>query len=188
MKKLVVLILLFSSQLVFGQTESPSTDTERRLIFGLGIGMGTLELNTNDSIENSLALSLPNIKIGYKLNHRLALMVLLPGANYEYQEKDRGFEGILLAGQYWVSDDWWLLAGAGLTFDAAAFYTVEDPSQAEFYFGAPALSAATGYEIYEKGRFKLDLQYRYFYGESKIANDGFRRGSAHMFILGFNWN
>lgn len=188
MKKLVVLILLISSQVVFGQTEKASSDSERGLIFGLGIGLGTLELNTNDTLKNTLSFSLPNIKIGYKLNKRLALMMLLPGASYKYQEKDRGFEGILLAGQYWVTDDWWLLAGAGLTFDAAAFYTVEDLSQAEFYFGAPAFSAATAYEIYEKGPFKLDLQYRFFYGESKIANDGFRRANAHMFIIGFNWN
>lgn len=79
------------------------------------------------------------------------------------------------------------MGGVGLTFDAPAFYTVKDPKTAEFHIGLPALTAGTGYEIYRKGKFAIDLQYRFFYGQSNLSYNGFRKGFSNMFIVGFNW-
>jgi hypothetical protein len=70
--------------------------------------------------------------LGICLTTGLALLALLPGANYNYNGKDRGFEALIISGQYWLKDNWWVLAGTGLTFDAPAFYTVKDPKQLSF--------------------------------------------------------
>lgn len=121
------------------------------------------------------------------LNKRLALLALLPGSNYKYNGKDRGFEAIMIAGQYWLKDNWWVLGGTGLTFDAPAFYTVKDPKNADFFTGLPAITLATGYEVFHKGKFAIDVQYRLFLGKSNLPNNGQREGVSNMFILGFNW-
>lgn len=121
------------------------------------------------------------------LTKRLAGLIMLPGANYKHNKKDRGFEGVLIASQYWIKESWWVLGGVGLTFDAPAFYTVDDPSTAEFNSGYPAFSFATGYEFYQKGRFALDIQYRVFWGQANLPNNGNRKGISNMLIVGFNW-
>lgn len=80
-----------------------------------------------------------------------------------------------------------MLGGTGLTFNAPAFYTVKELQTAGFYSGIPAFSFATGYEVWQKGRFALDLQYRIFLGKSDLSNDGHRAGISNMLNFGFNW-
>ncbi len=187
MQKLVFIILIIIANNTFAQNNLYKNTVERKgFIIGLGLGAGTLSLNTNDTSTLTFSTTLPNIKIGYLINERLALFAILPGANYKYKGNDRGFEGIVVAAQYWIKDKWWVNGGAGLTFDAPAFYTVDDLETAEFYTGFPSLSFATAYEIWQKGKFALDLQYRVFYGKSNIPN-GHRKGFSNMFIIGFNW-
>lgn len=183
---LIVLTLITSS--LFSQTDLDKKPIERKgFIAGLGIGAGVLSLNSNDTSTLTFSATLPNIKVGFMANSRLAILALLPGANYKHNGKPRGFEGLLLAGQYWVQDNWWLLGGAGLTFDAPAFYTVKDPKTADFYTGIPALSLASGYEIWHKERFALDIQYRLFFGTSNLPNNEQRRGISNTLVVGFNW-
>ncbi|NQX81281.1 MAG: hypothetical protein HRT66_04715 [Flavobacteriaceae bacterium] len=188
MRKILILTLTLIANYTFAQTNLEQKKTDRKGFFiGLGLGAGVLTLNTNDSIKVSFSTTLPNIKVGYMLNERFALLALLPGSNYKHQGKDRGFEGVIIAGQYWLKDNWWLLGGTGLTFDAPAFYTVKDLKTAKFYTGLPAFTFATGYEVWHKGRFALDLQYRIFLGKSNLPNNGQREGISNMFIVGFNW-
>jgi hypothetical protein len=181
-----ICFLLFNT--LYGQSSEGNNTFQRQgVVFGVGLGAGSLTLNTNDTTSNAFSTTLPNIKVGYMINNRLAILALLPGANYKYKGKDRGFEAITIAAEYWAKEKWRVMAGVGLTFDAPAFYTVKDPKTAEFYTGFPALTAGTGYEIYHKGTFAIDLQYRFFYGQSNLSNDGFRKGFSNMFIVGFNW-
>lgn len=183
---IILLVCLFNSS--WAQIHSENKLFERKgFMFGVGLGMGSLTLKTNDTIDVSFSTTLPNIKIGYMINPRLAVLALLPGSNYKYKGKDRGFEGFIIATQYWVKDKWWVLGGTGLTFDAPAFYTVKDPAKASFYTGAPAISLATGYEVWRKGKFALDVQYRIFLGNSNLPSGGHREGVSNMFIVGFNW-
>ena len=188
MRTLLIIMLVVFANFTFAQSEMENKPVERKgFIFGLGMGVGSLSLNTNDSLTSTITMTIPNIKVGYMLSDRFALLALLPGANYKYKGKDRGFEGFILSGQYWVKNNWWVLGGAGLTFDAPAFYTVDNPKTAEFYVGFPALTLSTGYEVWHKGKFALDLQYRLFFGKSNIATNGFREGVSNMFIVGVNW-
>jgi hypothetical protein len=188
MRKIVTITLIIIVNYSFAQTNTGKLQIERKgFVFGVGLGAGSLSLNNNDTASTKFSTTLPNIKVGYMLNSRLALLALLPGANYNYNGKDRGFEAVIISGQYWVKDNWWVLGGTGITFDAPAFYTVKDIKTADFYTGFPALTFATGYEVWHRKRFALDLQYRVFYGKSNLSNGGQREGISNMFIVGFNW-
>jgi hypothetical protein len=154
--------------------------------FGAALGAGTLRLNTNDTITSTVTSTLPNIRIAYQLRPDLAVGVLLPGAIYAYQGKDRGFEAVLLTGQYWFRERWWVLGGAGMTLDAPAFYTVSDPSAADFHTGFPALAAAVGYELWQKDGWVVHVQYRFFTGKTALPNGGERNGVSNMFSIGID--
>lgn len=188
MRKILILTSSIIANYTFAQASLGKKPIERKgFVAGIGFGSGALTLNTNDTINSIFSPSLPNIKIGYMINNRHALLALLSGAVYKYNGKDRGFEAFQIAAQYWIKDKWWVLGGIGLTFDAPAFYTVKDSKTVRFYTGLPAFTFATGYEIWHKGRFALDLQYRIFLGKSNLPNSGQREGVSNMFIVGFNW-
>jgi hypothetical protein len=188
MRNLLIITLIVLTNYTFAQTTTESRSSERNGFFiGVGIGAGSLTLKTNDTTNISFSTTIPNIKVGYMVNKKLALFTLLPGANYKYNGKDRGFEAVIFGGQYWVKNNWWILGGIGFTFDAPAFYTVNDPQKASFYFGAPAITFATGYEVWHKGNFSLDLQYRIFIGKSNLPNNSKREGVSNMLSVGFNW-
>ncbi|MCB0844441.1 MAG: hypothetical protein KDE26_14400, partial [Bacteroidetes bacterium] len=79
MRKILFLTLTILVNLSFAQTNLEKNPVERKgFVIGLGIGGGTLTLNTNDTTQTSFAPTLPNIKVGYMLNERLALLALLP--------------------------------------------------------------------------------------------------------------
>ena len=186
MRSLILLLLVCPINSVFAQNEANKIEHKGFLI-GVGLGAGTLSLTTNDTTTLSFSTSLPNIKVGWFINQRVAVLALLPGANYKFKQKDRGFEGLLIGGQYWLNDKCWVLGGAGLSFDAAAFYTVDDPKTAEFNTGFPAVAFALSYQVWSKGRFSIDVQYRTFYGNVDLANNGNRHGISNKLLLGFNW-
>lgn len=188
MKWIFFIALLVVANMVFAQGSIEKTPFERKgFLIGFGLGAGTLTLNHNDTIQTSFSATLPNIKFGWMISNRIALQAILPGATYKYGGKDRGFEGIIISGQYWLKDKWWLMGGTGVTFDAPAFYTVQSPNSAGFYTGIPAFTFATGYEVWRKDKFALDVQYRVFLGQSSLSNNQQRQGISNMFIIGFNW-
>lgn len=183
MTRLIVLALLFTT---IAAAQEPAPYERTGFSFGVALGIGALRLNTNDTIASSVTSTLPNIRIAYQLRPDLAVGVLLPGAVYSYQGKDRGFEAVLLTGQYWFRERWWLLGCAGMTLDAPAFYTVSDPSAADFHIGFPALAAAAGYELWRKEGWVVDVQYRFFYGRTALPNSGERSGTSNMVSVGIN--
>lgn len=170
---------------------SQQTDFQRKgFIFGVSVGTATTRLTTAAlPTQKQSSFSLPNIKVGTMLTPRTALILYLPGSIYSYKEsgrvRDRGFEGIIPSLQYWVKDRWWLLGGAGLTLDAPAFYDIKDETERKFYFG-PSVVLGTGYEVWRKGRFALDIQSRVHYGTANVPQ-GKKEGLAFNFLLGFSW-
>jgi len=186
-KIITILILSFIGNLLQAQTET-NTQEKKGFTFGLAIGAGALSLKTTETdAQTNFSVTLPNLKFGYSFNERLAMYLTLPGATYKFEEKDRGYEGVVLTGQYWPLQKWWVSVGAGFTFDAPAFYTVSDFEEADFHTGVPALSFGTGYEILRKNKFNIDVQYRVFVGQSNLSDNVRRQGVANMFMIGFNW-
>jgi len=188
--KNLILISLFTlaSNVFFAQTLKTETPIKKEgFAIGLGIGAGLLAMESNDIHSTHFSFSIPNIKLGYFINEKSALWLYLPGSTFSENDNDRGFEGIVLAGQYWIGEKWWIKAGAGMTFDAPAFYEVENINNADFSIGFPALTSGIGYDLFRKGKFSLDIQYRVFYGRSKLDNNITRQGISNMIILGFNW-
>ncbi|GAB4413528.1 MAG: hypothetical protein OHK0039_20550 [Bacteroidia bacterium] len=149
--------------------------------------MGVLTRAVGDTLHTELASTLPNLRLGYMIGDRWTVHLLLPGTPYRQGGQRRGFEGILLAGQYWPRDAWWVLAGAGAALDFPAFWTVEDPAAADFRTGMPAFTFATGYEVWRKNSFVLDLQYRLYAGQIGPAGGTPWQGLSNMIMLGINW-
>ena len=192
MRKVIVtlFLVLYCLNAIYAQSMNVPKKFERKKGFtaGVGIGAGIMRINTNDVINTSFGATLPNMKIGYLFNDKFAVNLLLPGHLYKQEGKYRGFEGFVLNGQYWIKDKWWILGGMGLTLDAPAFWrALKNYDSSDFHTGFPALTFSTGYEIYRKGNFALDIQYRLYSGRVELKNDGDRRGMAHMIVLGFNW-
>ena len=188
MRNLLIIAIILLANCTYAQTLIEKNNVERKgFVIGVGLGGGALTLNTNDTLQVAFSGSLPNIKIGAMVNERLALLAMLPGATYTYNGKTRGFEAVMVAAQYWIKDKWWVMGGTGLTFDAPAFFTVKDLKTAGFYTGLPAFTFATGYEVWNNGKFAIDLHYRIFLGKSNLPNNGQREGMSNLFIVGFNW-
>ena len=167
-----------------------NTFERKGFVFGTALGVSALSLKfQNKPTQNEIALSFPNFKIGAMISPNTALILYLPGSIYTYKnegrERDRGFEAITPSVQYWFRDRFWVLGGAGLGMDAPAFYDIKNETERKFYFGGSAL-AATGYEVWRKGKCTLDLQARVHYGTAKFP-EGVRSGLAFSIMVGFNW-
>ncbi len=186
MRTIVLIFSIILPVLAFGQ----QAFERKGFVFGAAVGAGAISLSS-DLIgdENQIGATFPNLKFGAMVSPKTALVLLLPGTVYHYKwggrERDRGFEGFFPSVQYWAKDRWWLLGGAGLGMDAPAFYDIKDETERKFYFG-PAAVVGTGYELWRRGRFALDVQGRAQFG-SIAAPEGRRNGLIFNVLVGVNW-
>ena len=167
---------------------------ERRgLMLGGAIGMSALRIAGPGVTEGTYgAASLPNFKIGAMVSERLAVAVLLPGSIYRYEgqpgadgrRRARGFEGIIPSVQYWTGERSWLLAGAGLTLDAPAFYDIKSDEERTFHTG-PSLVLGAGHEMWRSGTLTVDAQSRIHIGRAAMPGAD-RTGSAFTILVGIN--
>ncbi len=189
MKNLLMTVMTFCALSVFGQNAGSGVQREG-FVIGFGIGGGVISLADSqletDFDEVQGAFSLPNLKIGWMLNERTALLATFPGMIYEQDGKDRSFESFLPSIQYWLDDRWWLNAGAGLAMDFPAFYEVDDFKDEDWNFGC-AVAFSMGYELIQTGKFALDLQSRVHLGRTYLGNDFHRDAAAFEVGIGFNW-
>ena len=189
MKTLVTfLFVLFTAQAFAQMVQSP---VEREgFVIGVGLRGGVVSItDSNQEIpfeEAQGGFSLPNLKIGFMLNERMALLATFPGMIYAHEGKDRSFESFVPKLQYWMNDKLWINGGIGLGMDFPAFYEVKKINDEQWNWGC-AVSAGVGYEIVQKQKFTIDLQSDLMLGRTFLPNDLHRDGVVFTVGVGFNW-
>lgn len=188
MRYVCLCLMLMGLLSAHAQNGPEKAGVRKGFFLGAAAGPSLIRLKTvSQPAETEVSLSFPNIKLGYMIRPRLALALYLPGTVYRYhvqgRVRDRGFEAILPSVQYWPSNRWWILAGAGPGMDAPAFYDIKNETERSFYFGAAAI-AATGYEVWQGRRFALDVQLRVHTGNVRITEK--RQGTALSLMLGLS--
>ncbi|MEL6924596.1 MAG: hypothetical protein AAFO94_11155, partial [Bacteroidota bacterium] len=184
MKNLIVLIICICSLSVAAQ-ETQSNIERKGFVIGLSLGGSAISISESISDANfddaQGGLSLPNLKFGWMLNERLALMATFPGMIYEYEGTDRSFDAFVPSLQYWMGNRWWINGGVGLAMDFPALYEVDNVRDEEWNFGC-AVAISTGYELVQRGKFALDLQTKLYLGRVSLGDKQYR--DAAIFSVG----
>tara|TARA_R110002072_G_scaffold261323_4_gene420108 strand:+ start:3861 stop:4463 length:603 start_codon:yes stop_codon:yes gene_type:complete len=179
------------SSITYAQNTNTETTTQRDgFIFEFVVGGGIISLEDSAGIQtfdtSQGAFVFPDLKFGYMLNERLAITVSMPGNIYEFQNNDRHFGGFIPSVQYWVKDRWWIHGGVGLAIDSPALYDIKDDVNDDWNFGY-AVMASTGYEIYKKKNFALNLQSKFVLGSASLDGNADRDAVIFNIGLGFSW-
>ncbi|MFY0590998.1 hypothetical protein [Roseivirga sp.] len=188
MKNILITIFIFYAFLSYGQNEAIQIE-RKGFIIGFGLGGGVISISDSDQEvpfdEAQFGGTFPNLKFGWMVNDRLAILGMYSGMGYEYEGKDRTFDAFMPSVQYWVKDRWWINAGAGLAMDFPVFY--EDNIEDEDWNFGGAVSFSTGYEFVQKKNFALDLQTQLQMGWTNLDNGKDRDAVVLSFGIGFNW-
>jgi hypothetical protein len=179
------------SSIAHAQNTNLETTTERDgFIFEFAVGGGIISLEDSAGIQtfdkSQGAFVFPDVKFGHMLNEKLAITVSMPGNIYEFQDNDRHFGGFIPSVQYWVKDRWWIHGGIGLAIDSPALYDIKDNVNDDWNFGC-AVMASTGYEIYKKKNFALNVQSKLVLGRASLDGDAHRDAVIFNVGLGFSW-
>ena len=179
------------SSMTYAQNTNPETSTQRDgfiIEFLVGGGLISLEdsagIQTFDKSQGTFVF--PDLKLGYMLNENLAITAAIPGNIYEFQDNDRHFGGFIPSVQYWVKERWWIHGGIGLAIDSPALYDIKDDVNDDWNFGC-AVTASTGYEIYKKKNFALNVQSKLVLGSVSLDGDAHRDAVLFNVGLGFSW-
>tara|TARA_R110002124_G_scaffold138576_6_gene302139 strand:- start:69706 stop:70305 length:600 start_codon:yes stop_codon:yes gene_type:complete len=187
---MVGVISMLLSTITFGQNHTENTSKREGFIIEFSVGGGIISVEDSAGIQtfkkSQGALTFPDLKLGYMLNEKLAVTVSMPGMIYEFQENDRHFGGFIPSLQYWVKDRWWIHGGIGLAIDSPALYDIQDHVNDDWNFGC-AVMASTGYEIYKKKNFALNIQSNLVLGRAFLENEMHRDAVTVNVGLGFNW-
>lgn len=184
MKKMYLVFLIAFCANIFTLAVTKAQAAEREgFFFGAAVGSGPMTLKEGhlDS-ENYTRFLVPNFKIGWMLNPRLAVFGFIPTGIFERNDEQRAFEAIMPAAQYWVTEKFWVLGGVGVNLDFPVIGT-----DGEGFYTGPAACIGAGFEIWQRGRFVLDLQTRYQYGSADISDVGTRKMSGFDLLVGVNW-
>lgn len=191
LSKMACVAFTLLSGITYAQNTSTKTITPRKgFMFEFVVGGGLISLEdsagvqTFDSAQGTFVF--PDLKFGYLLNQNLAITATIPGNIYEFQDNDRHFGGFIPSVQYWVKDRWWILGGIGLAIDAPALYDIKDNVNDDWNFGT-AVMASTGYEIYKKKSFALNVQSKLVLGRANLDGDAHRDALIFNVGLGFSW-
>lgn len=186
--KMAFIAFTFVSTITFSQS---NPDTKRDgLIFEFGLGGGVISIEDSQGIQTfdkaQGGISFPELKLGYMLNDNLAIALALPGMIYNFQDNDRHFGSFIPSLQYWVKDRWWIHGGVGLAIDSPALYDIKDNINDDWNYGT-AVMASTGYEVYKKKNFALNIQSKLVLGRAFLKGDAHRDAVSFNIGLGFNW-
>ncbi|WP_296386419.1 hypothetical protein [Winogradskyella sp.] len=158
-------------------------------MFEFSLGGGIISVEDSEGIQTfdryQGGISFPELKFGYMLNNRLAITAVMPGMIYEFQNNDRHFGGFIPSVQYWIKDKWWIHGGVGLAIDGPALYDIKNIND-DWNFGC-AVMASTGYEVYRKNKFSMNVQSKLVLGRAYLEGDTYRDAISFSLGLGFNW-
>ncbi len=189
--KMACVAFAFVSSTTYAQNADSETTTQRDgFIFEFVVGGGLISLEDSEGIQtfdkSQGTFVFPDVKFGYMLNEKLAITAALPGNIYEFEDNDRNFGGFIPSVQYWVKDRWWIHGGIGLAIDSPALYDIKDDVNDDWNFGC-AIMASTGYEIYKKKNFALNVQSKLVLGRASLEGDAHRDAVLFNVGLGFSW-
>lgn len=189
MRTLIMLILSICTLNLFGQQINDGVE-RNGFVIGFGIGGGVISISdSNQEVPFDKAqggISFPNLKVGWMVNDRTAVLATFQGLIYEHQGKDRSFDAIVPSVQYWIKDRLWVNGGIGLAMDYPAFYEGGDHRNEDWNFGC-AVTGSAGYEIVQRKNYALDIQTKLQLGRVFLDNDEYRDGVVFSVGLGFNW-
>lgn len=189
--KMACVAFALVSSTTYAQNTNSETITQRNgFIFEFVVGGGIISIEDSAGIQtfekSQGTFVFPDLKLGHMLNENLAITVSLPGNIYEFQDYDRNFGGFIPSLQYWVKDRWWIHGGIGLAIDSPALYDIKDDINDDWNFGC-AVMASTGYEIYKKKNFALNVQSKLVLGRASLDSDEHRDALNFNVGLGFSW-
>lgn len=107
MKNILIFVFMLCTLISYGQNETKQIE-RNGFVIGFGIGCGVINLSNSDQAapfeETQGGGSFPNLKLGWMVNNRLAILGMYSGMSYDYLDKDRSFDAFMLSAQYWVKD------------------------------------------------------------------------------------
>ncbi len=189
--KMACVAFALISSITYAQNTNQESTTQRKgFIFEFTLGGGIISIEDSAGIqtfdESQGTFVFPDVKFGYMVQENLAITLSAPGNIYEFQENDRHFGGVIPSVQYWVNDKWWIHGGFGLAIDAPALYAIKDRVNDDWNFGH-AVMISSGYEIYKKKNFALNVQSKLLMGRVNLDNDAHRDAVIFNVGLGFSW-
>ena len=171
-------------------TNTETTNQREGFMFEFTVGGGIISIEDGEGIqtfdESQGTFVFPDIKLGYMLNEKLAITVSMPGNIYKFQDNDRNFGGFIPSVQYWVKERWWIHGGIGLAIDSPALYDIKDDVNDDWNFGT-AVMVSSGYEMYKKKNFALNVQSKLVLGRASLEGDAHRDAVIFNVGLGFSW-
>ncbi|KAB8155164.1 hypothetical protein EZY14_004565 [Kordia sp. TARA_039_SRF] len=189
---MAIVVFIVMSTITFAQNNFTTEIASKRegFMFEFAVGGGVISIEDSKGIQtfdkSQGALSFPELKFGYMLNDKLAITASIPGMIYEFQDNDRHFGAFIPSVQYWVKDRWWIHGGIGLAIDSPALYDIKDNVNDDWNVGC-AFMASTGYEIYKKKNFALNLQSKLVMGRAFLTGDTHRDVVSFNIGVGFSW-
>ena len=188
--KMTCVAFALCSSITYAQNTNGVTTEREGFIFEFVVGGGLVSIEDSAGIqtfdESQGTFVFPDLKLGYMLNEKLAVTIAVPGSIYEFQGNDRHFGAVIPSLQYWVKDRWWIHGGIGLAIDSPALYDIEEDINDDWNFGC-AVTASTGYEIYKKKNFALNLQSNVVLGRAFLEGDAHRDAVTFNVGVGFSW-
>lgn len=189
--KMACIAFALLSSITYAQNTNQESMTQRDgFIFEFVVGGGVISLEDSAGIQtfekSQGTFVFPDLKLGYMLNEKLAITISMPGNIYEFQDNDRNFGGFIPSVQYWVKDRWWIHGGFGLAIDSPALYDIKDNVNDDWNFGH-AVMLSTGYEIYKKKSFALNVQSKLVMGRANLDGGAHRDAVIFNIGLGFSW-
>jgi hypothetical protein len=161
-------------------------------MIGTSIGISHSIQSFPNKSQNDTDFSF-DLKAGYMIKSNIALLITSNVSGYEYsgigRSRKRDFGVLAPTVQYWFRDRFWALAGIGLGLDAPVFFDVKDPDNHEeeiAYHTGLGIVGAIGYELYQGGRFTIDLKARMTYRNVNIA-EGKTAGVSPSILMGINF-